>query len=182
MAFDPKKAREEGNNQGVPASTYLVAIVWMARKESKKGKPYERIKVEIISGAAKGKTFFDMINLDISNEGAAFRLGLLLGELNGDNPIELEDDAQVRSALMHKPFKAEVNRKLNDGYVNNGIAKILVGDKVTEAEREAMEQWKINREAADNFEGGGGSDFGDMPMDDVPHSADGGADPNDIPF
>lgn len=168
--FDPKKAREDGN-QGVPPSDYLLAVLNFERKMSKKDKPYLKCKIGIIAGAAKGKSFRDIISLDTSNEGTAFRLALLLESCGHEGEIDLDDDKAIAVAILKKPFKARVNRKHENGYVNNGIERYLVGKDVTDRDREVMTEWAIEKGAEADFEGESSYDDSDAPPpgdDDIP--------------
>lgn len=174
--INPNEVLERGGgkkDEGVPPGTFLLVIAWMQRRESKAGKPYDRAKFLVIDGACKGRSFFDQIGLDTSNEGTLFRLSLLWKETNGDTSFDPDDEAEFHAALKFKPFKAQVSRRVENGYINNGIQRYVVGDQVTEADRDAMEQWKIDHEAEQEFNGGGGS----FPDDDVPPPSD-----NDVPF
>lgn len=172
--FDPQKAREEGN-QGVPPADYLLAIRSFERKTSKKGSDYLAAQIGIIHGAAKGKKFRDIISLDVTNSGTAFRLSMLLENCGHEGEIDLDSDAELRKAILNRPFKANVSRKVENGYTNNGIARYLTGDKVSDAEREIMEQWVIDAAAEAEYDGAGGhgepDDYGNVPPpgdDDIP--------------
>lgn len=169
--FDPKKAREEGN-QGVPPGDYLLAIRDFERKISKKDKPYLQCKIMIIAGAAMKKKFRDIISLDIENEGTAFRLALLLEACGHTGQIDLENDQALHRAILDRPFKARVNRKQEGQYTNNGIERYLVGDAVTRADAETMKEWVIAAEMENEYDAGHGGD--------APHASQSGDD--DIPF
>jgi hypothetical protein len=165
--FDPKKAREEGN-QGIPPADYLLAIKTFERKESKKGKDYLLCKIGVIHGAAKGKTFRDIISLDVDNSGTAFRLSLLMEGVGHEEAIDLRSDEDLRKALINRPFKAKVNRKVENGYTNNGIERYLVGQAVTDGEREIMNDWVIDASATDDYDNPGGGDVPPPGDDDIP--------------
>lgn len=180
--FDPKAAKEAGSgsdNDGVPAGEYLLALKSFQRKTSQKGKQYLRGRFVVIAGGAAGKGFFDSISLDTDNQGSMFRLSLLAEQCGTTEAFDLDDDGELRAALCGKPFKAKVNRKVENGYTNNGIERYLT--KITDREREIMDAWVIEEGERRSFDddGGGSSQGSTMsPYDDsAPHAAD-----DDIPF
>lgn len=188
--FDPKAQKEKGSgndNSGIPAGDYLLAMKNFQRKTSKAQKPYLRAKFEAIAGPAKGKGFFDSVSLDLENQGAMFRLSLLAEQCGMTEAFDLDDDGELRKALVGKPFKARVSRKVENGYTNNGIERYVVGDKISKAEREMMDTWALEEAERRNFDGDG-----DQGPDDVPPPSDdgygggytsSGASPDDdIPF
>lgn len=181
--FDPKKAREAANeDQGVPAGDYLIAMKSFQRKESKKNKTdYLRCRFIVIAGAASKKSFFDTVSLDTSNSGSMFRLSLLAEQCGVDKPFDLGSDADIRANLVGRPFKARINRKVENGYTNNGIERYLTGDAVTTRDKELMELWLLESQEEEEFNGGGGSSGGDgfdsNGLPDAPPPGD-----DDIPF
>lgn len=176
--FDPKKARDDHKSEGVPPGPYLLAMTSFKRKESKAQKPYLGARFVIIAGPAKGKSFFDNISLDMSNSGAMFRLGILAEQCGVEAAFDLDDDEVIKQNLVGRPFKAQVSRKNENGYTNNGIERYLTGDKVSDGDRRVMEEWVTARADQDEWSGNGGG----PPEDDVPHRAMGGGIDDDIPF
>lgn len=157
--FDPKAEREKNKDQGVPAGDYLIVMRGFDRKTSKKsGQDYLRARFMIIAGQAKKKTFFDSVSLDISNSGTAFRLSMLAEGCGQTESFNLEDDAELRRIFLNKPFKVRVSRKLENGYVNNGIERYLISEKdVSSRERELMDVWMMEaQEEEDMGQGDGG--------------------------
>lgn len=177
--FDPKKAKEQSNNRGIPAGEYLLAIASFKRKESKKGKDYLNARIVVIAGAAKKRSFFDNISLDTDNSGAMFRLSMLSEQCGVDAPFDLADDDDIKANLVGRPFKAKVSLKHENGYSNNGIERYITGDKVTDKDRELMEQWVIDSAAEGDWEGGSeDSSSSSYASEDVPHASES----DDIPF
>ncbi len=185
--FDPKNPPGGGagnNNDGVPASDYLLIVKNFKRQEGKTSrKPYLRACFEVIHGPAKGRTFFDSLSLDMSNSGAMFRLSMLCEQVQS-GAFDLDDDQAIKDAILRKPFKARVSREVNGQYVNNGIARYL-NKEVSDFDRRIMETWAFDDAERQQHGGGGGYgvDGDGLPDDDVPHSASGGGGYNDdIPF
>lgn len=176
--FDPKKAKEENANRGLPSGPYLLAVSSFDRKTSKAGKEYLNARIVVIAGPAKKRSFFDNISLDQNNKGAMFRLSMLAEQCGVEAAFDLDDDAAIRENLVGRPFKAQVSLKHENGYTNNGIERYITGDKVTEKDREAMEQWVIDAEAEGEWSGSSRSNDGPPDDDDAPHPADS----DDIPF
>jgi hypothetical protein len=173
--FDPKAARNNSSNDGLPPGDYLLAIKEFDIRTSKKGKRYMHCRFVVIAGPAKKRVFFDNVSLDLDNSGAMFRLGILAEQCGVESAFDLDDEKALRSAFIMRPFKAQVNRTHENGYTNNGIQRYITGDKVTDNDRRVMQEWVT--EQAENAEwsgDGGGYD------DDAPHSADRPDD--DIPF
>ena len=123
----------------------------------------------MIAGAAKNKSFFDNISLDVSNQGAAFRLSMLCEQCGVTEAFELDNEAELRSKLCGRPFKARVKREFSNGYTNNGIERYL-GDKISDGDRSTMEEWVAAQ--ADNQEWSGGGGGGFRHDDDVPPPGD----------
>jgi hypothetical protein len=179
MAFNPKKSAQEGGTyQGLPPDDYLLAIVDFERVESKNGRPYLKTKTKVISGPAKNKTFRDRLmvprmdrngNVHADDGGIAGRFGSQLMACGWEDDIDPASDRALREALIGKPFKARVKRKVSDGWVDNEVERYLTGDKITEDEASAMADW------AESF----ASNAPEAPPeeDDVPPPDD-----SDIPF
>ncbi len=172
--FDPQKAREENKNRGIPAGDYLLAIKKFDRRTSKKNKDYLHCQVIVIAGAGKGRSFFDNISLDTTNSGAMFRLGVLAEQCGVERSFDLDSDDDIKANLCGRPFKARVSLKHENGYANNGIERYITGDKVTDRDRELMEQWLVDSAAESDWNGGSESSDGG---EDVPPPTD-----DDIPF
>jgi hypothetical protein len=156
--FDPKKARDENKNQGIPPNDYLIAIKSFVRKTSKKGKQYLHCRFVVVAGPAKKRSFFDNISLDLENSGAMFRLGILSEQCGVEGPFDLDDDAAIEAALVGRPFKAKVNRTTENGYVNNGIERYLTGNAVTDRDRAAMDEWVTAEAEKEEWSGSGSSE------------------------
>lgn len=183
--FDPKN-RPQGNNSndGVPGGDYLLIIKNFQRRTGKaSSKPYLRTCFEVIHGPAKGKTFFDSMSIDMDNGGAMARLSMLAEQVDS-GAFDLDSDAEIKQALVRKPFKARVSREVNGQYVNNGISRYL-NKEITDFDRRVMETWVFDDAERQQHGGGGGYgvDGDGLPDDDAPHPASGGNGYNDdIPF
>lgn len=175
--FDPKKAKEDRPRyEGIPPNEYLIALRSFDRKTSKTGNEYLHCKFAVIHGAARGKTFYDNVSLNQSNKGAMYRLSCWAEGCGVEEAFDLDSDEAIRANLVDRPFKARLNRRTENGYVNNGIERYL-NDKVTDADREAMNAYVAERaEAAEWGDSGGSADGGNF-SDDVPPAGD-----DDIPF
>lgn len=158
--FDPQKAKDESKNRGIPSGDYLLAISSFKRKTSKKGKDYLNARIIVIAGAAKKRSFFDNISLDVENSGAMFRLSMLSEQCGVEKPFDLDSDDELRANLCMRPFKARVSLKHENGYANNGIERYITGDKVTDHDRQLMEEWLVESAAESDWNGGGSGDGG----------------------
>jgi hypothetical protein len=182
--FSPKAALAEGQ-QGIPPSDYLVAIRRIVeRKQSQRSKDYLIIQVQVIAGAARDKRFRDTLSLDLTSDGAKVRLAILLQECGHTDEIDIDSDEEIESALVDRPFKARVERKVRDGYTDNTIARVLTGAAVSADDRRIMDEWVANAALEDSFDRG--RDDRDVPPpgdDDIAGRGyrGGGGDP-DVPF
>lgn len=158
--IDPKKAREQNGNRGVPAGDYLVAIKSSKIQHSKNGNTYRHCLYQIIAGPAKKRTFFD--NVFWHTDGAIARIGFMAEQVGCEEAFDPEDDRAFAAHFHGKPFKVRLSRKQNGDYVDNGIERIL--KDVTDAERQLMQEWTV--EQADAAEWSGQSSPDDR--DDVP--------------
>ena len=160
--FDPKKTADEASKNrdlsklGLPASEFLIAMKDFDLKESQRGKPYIKAEFVVIAGPAKGKKFKDAMSLDLDNSGSMARLSMLCNEIGQEETFDLDDESMLRKVLLGKPFKARVNRKIENGYVNNGVERLIVGDKVSAAEREIMESWIVANAEERSYDSGSG--------------------------
>lgn len=174
--FDPSTKRGSGDQQyGVPPGDYLIAMINFDRRMNKKQTAYYlRAKFKVIFGPAKGKSWTENISLDATNDATAFRLQLLFEGVGRNTAIDLDDESELRRALLHRPFKARLRRYTENGYTNNGIERYLVGKDVSDADRDVIDQYKLDREAsgADDEVHGGGQ------FEDAPHPAT----DDEIPF
>lgn len=180
--FDPKKAREENKNQGIPPNAYLLAIKSFERRMSKKDKPYLHCRIVVIAGPAKKRSFFDNISLDLTNSGAMFRLGILAEQCGVEAAFDLENDDAIRENLVGRPFKAQVNRKTENGYVNNGIERYITGDKITDGDRAQMEAWVTEEAEREEWDGQRDGDVPPPGDEDFGGPGRGGGIDDDIPF
>lgn len=182
--FDPKKARAEGGkNDGLPPGEYLIAIKRFERKTSKAGKKYLHCLFHVIAGAAKKRTFFENLSLDMANAGAMTRLSLLAEQCGVEGAFDLDEDAEIQKHLVGRPFKARISRTQSGQYTNNGIERYLMGAAVTDRDRAAMEEWVTAQ--ADEGEWSGRGDDAPPPDDDdfaSNYSGGGAKDKDDIPF
>lgn len=190
--FDPKDNAGSGSNaEIVPAGRYGLALVWFTRRTSRAGTDYLSVKYEITDGPMKGKSFFSMIGLDLSQNGTRVRWSLLCQVCGVQEEFELgssndgtaaEGDENIARLFKFKPFRGEVTVEKNGEYTNNTVARIIKSENWTRQERDLMAQWETEQAEARD-------DFG-MPPDDAPggvsdedidrEAAD--ADPWDIPI
>lgn len=179
--FDPKKAREQGGNKGIPAGDYLIAIKSSKLQTSKAGNDYRRCTYVVIAGAAKKRTFFD--NVFWHTEGAQFRLAIMAEQVGCEESFDPTDDASFARHFHGRPFKARLSRKANGEYVDNGIDRVLTGKDVTDAERQTMQEWVVEQADAAEWSGGDDRDVPPPGDDDLdrPTAGYGRAD-DDIPF
>lgn len=174
--FDPtNRPKPDKKDFSIPASIYLLILVSFERKTSQKsGKPYLRGKFTPINGPSKGKHFWDSISLDTENSGAMSRMSLLCKGCGVNEAFDLDSDADIERLFCNRPFKAQVNRTTQDGYINNGIARYET--KLTEAEESIIQDWVVRHAEEQMFNGGGNDDRRDsspaMPGDDAPARGD----------
>lgn len=171
--FDPSKKVGGKPAELVPAGRYGIALVWFARKQSKAGSDYLSVKYEITDGPLKGKSFFSMIGMDLTQNGTQVRWSLLcevcgvteefeLG--NSNDGTEAEGDENIARLFKYKPFRADVTVERSGQYTNNSVNRIVKSENWTRQERDMMAAWETERaEARDDFgmppdDGGGLSD------------------------
>lgn len=170
--FDPNQHKKPADQpQGVPPSDYLLAITYLKRNFAKTdGKPYLRAKFQVIYGPLKGQEFYDSISLDLTNQGAMFRLALLSEQCGVTQAFDLDNDDEIKERLMRRPFKARVKRSVSGQYTNNGIERYITDP--TPQEVHAMQVWHMEDEERRASGGGSsGSDSRDAPPpgdDDIP--------------
>jgi hypothetical protein len=143
--FNPKAAREESREKasGIPPGPYLLAIRRIVDiRRSNSGNPYAIIWVQVIAGAARGKTFRCILSLNTGSDGAKFRLSILFEQVGWEDSIDLEDQKQLEEALLDRGFKAVVKREFKDGYWNNDIERYVTGDQISDADHQAIEEWE----------------------------------------
>lgn len=153
-----------GGNQAsnVPAGSYLLALVWFRRKRNKEGTAdYLSCKYEVLAGPLKGSAFFSAISVDVSKAGTVTRWQIWMRVLELEEEFEIGDsaegtdgegDREISRLFQGKPFGAEVDRKTENGYVNNGIARYLFASRWLQGWDEAAEQWNERQSARGNPE------------------------------
>lgn len=167
--LDPNKKDE--NEDGIPASDYLIAFKALTGKTSKNGNRYLNLRAVVIAGPAQKRSFFAMVTL---TDNALPYLRRMLRAMGSTEMFDTDDDNQCRKAMLMRPFKVNVSRKVEGGYVNNRIEKIL---EPTDGEIQVMTNWIAEQAEAGDFEtgsGGGGYD------EDAPHASSHPDD--DLPF
>lgn len=190
--FDPDahKPQPRGDNEPLPAGTFVLAITSFERRQSKKddGGDYLRCRYEVCAGPLKGRSFFSNVSLDTRKAGSADRLHYFCKSAGIKGPIDLSDDDALDEKFVAKPFKAIVSRERRGEFTNNDIKRYA--DSWTDAERDEADGWvqdwkdgaevRGSRRASSSPRDAGRSEFSDVP-DDAYENED-YADDDKIPF
>lgn len=170
--MNPNAAPDYGDDpKTVPAGRYGLALVWFQRRPKKAGGEYLSVKYEITDGPMKGRSFFSMMGLNLSQNGTVVRWNLMCEVCGVDEEFEIGDtdegtadegDQNIARLFRNKPFRGEVVVEQNGDYTNNTVKRIIKPDSWTAEEKRLMAVWETEQaEARDDFgvpdeEGDGG--------------------------
>jgi len=144
--FDPSEYMPKEGDAGGASDTYLetpgvYSVGFSFAKpltETKNGNPVKRFKAEVIEGPHKGEVFWPEI---FFSTGALTRLGALCSAMGARERFDIESDAAIEKALLHKPFRAKIKVDVYDGKRYAKIAFLEMD--VTPSQRRAMDEWTI---------------------------------------
>jgi hypothetical protein len=150
MAFDPNS--DEYGNQGdifkyednLPPSDYILVGKFMSFSTSSKGVDYAKIRMEVLSGPAKGASYWQFQTLNFSKEGSKNRLAWFCRACRFNRTFNENDPAQLADMALLRPFKACISRKTDNYGVKNDIVRYYIPGKdrqVGKAEIEIFDKW-----------------------------------------
>jgi len=125
----------------IPPGQYLLAMVWFKRSESQAGNTYLRARFVVCAGPRKGAGFFAPWSVDVSRAGIRKRWEVWLEQLGCNQEIDLDNDAQIARLCKGRPFKAEVTKRLHNGYENNDIGRLIYPRLYTKLDQADMAAW-----------------------------------------
>lgn len=198
---------EGGGRDLLRPGTYLLALVWFARREAKTtGKPYLNCKFTVCGGRFAGKDFFTIISLDLSKPGTVTRWqiwkdacgitesGFELGG-EGDEELDAEGDDNIRRLFLGAPFAAEVRQNTQGQYTNNELGQFVFRKNWHEQWHAWADEWLAKRAARsqrppedyagdpdDAPEPAGGDEYHDDGFSEPNRPPPPPADDDDIPF
>jgi hypothetical protein len=154
MAKINPKDRSNGTGDGgavLPAGEYGIAIVWAARKTSKKGTEFFRVKVEVTDGRHKGKTTYLIFSNDLSKQGAVNRWRIIAESVGQEDEFDLgshaegnaeEGDATFKRIFFGQPFRVRLKATQSGEYTNNDIENFVFPRMWSPEQRAAMDAWR----------------------------------------
>ena len=171
--FDPTQHTKSADGKSGSAyleiaGEYLFVATRVKRgRANKSNKPYLLMTYKVISGQHRGKRAMERVYV---NDEAQWKLGAMCQAMDYKEAFDLDDDRELREALLNRPFKARVsiNRKGDATY-----PELFFIFKTNVEEDAVMNEWMAEFEASGGDKGGGGFDEDDGPP---PH------DDGDIPF
>lgn len=156
---DRGRSSEGGGRDLLRPGTYLLALVWFARRTAKgSGKPYLNCKFTVCGGRFAGKDFFTIVSLDLGKPGTVTRWQIwkdacgieesdfeLGGE--GDEELDAEGDENIRRLFMGVPFAAEVRQNTQGQYTNNELGQFVFRKNWHEQWHAWADEWLQKRAA-----------------------------------
>lgn len=150
--FDPGANAPDGSGGrwlGIAGAFLAVFVKMLGRGKTRSGKPFVRFRGEIIGGQPEGQEGKLWNERVFINEEAWKRLGALCKAMGSTERFNLQDDRQVRQAMLGRPFKAKF--KCRQGSDGNDYAEIAFSEhELTEEESTAIDLW-IEEATASGF-------------------------------
>lgn len=154
----------------------VVFVALVERGKSRNGKPFVKLRGEVIVGEPSGNEGKKWTERIFLNEEAWTRLGAMTRAMGLDKEFELDDDRELREALLGRPFKAKMKTTTSD---RGGVfAEIAFSEPdTTDEEGLVIDRWIEEHESSGWYEkihdrelGNGGREDGDPGPgdDDIP--------------